>query len=329
MTKSAKAIQTLIFIVVVAASFFFSFARDVQKRVLMAADDHDRNYPTTLGLERMKEIVERETGGRIQIIIRPNAQLGSEKETIELTQIGIIDINRVSCAPMATFSPEMKVLSLPYLFRDGNHEFKVLDGEIGRELMDKLETRRLVGLTYYDSGARSFYNKLRPINKPDDLKGLKIRVQNNEVMIKLVETLGGSPDPIAFEEVYSAIQTGRIDGAENNFPSYDTTSHFEVAKYYSLDEHSRIPEIVLFNKQTWDSLSGADREIFRQAAAESQAFQKEKWLELEILSKEKVEKAGVKINTPDKAAFIEKVKPIHDEYRKQFGTLIDKIENTK
>ena len=235
MSKIGNIIQALIFAVLVAGACMLALGRDVPKRVLIATDDHAIEYPTTQGLVRIKEIIEEKSQGRIQVLIRPSAQLGSEKEAIELTQMGIIDINRVSCSPMAEFAPEFAVYSLPYLFRNAAHEWAVLDGPIGRGLLEKLAPRRLIGLAYYDSGARSFYNNVRPINSPDDLKGLKIRVQKSEVMIDLVRALGGQPDPIACEEVYSSIQTGRIDGAENNPPSYLTTNHYEVAKYYSLD----------------------------------------------------------------------------------------------
>ena len=330
MSKTSNAIQIVIFTLMVVGAFFFSFERGTPKNVLIATDDHAIDYPTTQGLVKIKEIIERETGGRIRVLVRPSAQLGSEKETIELTQMGIIDINRVSCSPMAEFAPEYAVFSLPYMFRDYAHQWAVLDGPIGQRMLAKLEPRRLIGLTYYDSGARSFYNKLKKIETPADLKGLKIRVQKNEVMIDLVKALGGSPDPIAFEEVYSAIQTGRIDGAENNYPSYYTTSHFEVAKEYTLDAHSRIPEIVLFSKKTWDALDDETQNIIRAAAKTSEAHQKKLWKDMVREAEKAVRAAGCKIYDPtpeQKKLFEQKVQPLYKKYGADFGDLIQEIKN--
>ncbi len=324
-----KFIEATIYVLLLALAVSFSLAPQVDKRVLIASDDHNAEYPTTKGLYKIKEIVERETGGALKVVVRHSAQLGSEKETIELTQMGIIDINRVSCSPMASFSPNMGVFSLPYIFRDSGHEWKVLDGAIGRELGRELERVGMVTLAYYDSGARSFYNKRRPINKPSDLEGLKIRVQKNPVMIDLVNGLGASATPMAFEEVYSAIQTGVIDGAENNPPSYVTTGHYEVAKYYSLDEHTRIPEIVLFSKKVWDRLPESEREIVARAARVSQDYQIELWKAKEEAGMKAVREAGNKVNVPDKQPFIDAVQPIYDKYAADLGGLIKRIQAVK
>jgi len=324
-----KFFEGIIYALIIALAVSFSLAPHVSKRVLIASDDHDAEYPTTRGLYKIKEIIERETGGALEVIVRHSAQLGSEKETIELTQMGIIDIDRVSCAAIVNFAPEMGVFSLPYIFRDSKHEWKVLNGEVGRELGERLNSVDLVTLTYYDSGARSFYNKHRPINSPADLKGLKIRVQQNPVMIDLVKALGASPTPMAFEEVYSAIQTGVIDGAENNPPSYVTTGHYEVAKYYSLDEHSRIPEIVLFSKKVWDSLPERERAIIAAAARESQSYQIGLWKAQETEGLKVLRAAGIKINTPAKQPFEDAVKPLYKNYGADLGTLIDRIKAVK
>lgn len=327
--KLSNILQLILCIALVAAGVALSFERRADKRVLMATDDHDIDYPTTQGLVKIKEIIEKRTNGRLRVIVRPGAQLGSEKETIELTQMGIIDINRVSCSPMAEFAPEFAVYSLPFLFRTREHQRHVLDGPIGRRLLGLLAQRRLIGLAYYDSGARSFYNNKRPINSPADLKGLKIRVQKSEVMIDLVKALGASPDPIAFEEVYSSIQTGRIDGAENNAPSYLTTSHFEVAKYYSLDEHARVPEVVIMSKSTWDALNAADQKLIAGAAHDSQAYQINLWIDFEVKAMKTVRAKGSKINRPAPALFEKMSRPLYDKYGAAFGNLIRKIRNTK
>ena len=321
-----KYVEIAIFALLVVATACFSLAPQVNKRVLIASDDHNAEYPTTQGLYKIKEIVERETDGQLKVVVRHSAQLGSEKETIELTQMGIIDINRVSCSPMASFAPEMGVFSMPYIFRSSEHEWKVLNGEIGRRLGKQLETRHLVTLAYYDSGARSFYNKHRPINSPADLKGLKIRVQKNPVMLSLVQALGASPVPMAFEEVYSAIQTGVLDGAENNPPSYVTTGHYEVAGYYSLDEHTRIPEIVLFSKKVWDTLPEEEHEIIKAAARESQDYQISLWKAKEEEGMKKVHENGNQVNSPDKQPFIDAVQPVYKEFAANLGDLIKEIQ---
>lgn len=321
--------KKFLFILIATLLLFAGCAKKQQTIVLKASDDHPFGYPTTEGLVYMKKIIEEKTAGRIKVEIYPSAQLGSEKETIENTQMGIIDINRVNCAPVAEFCKEMSVFGLPYIFRDEEHQWKVLNGPVGEKIASYLQKYNLIGLTYYDSGARSFYNKKRPIYKPEDLKGLKIRVQKSRVMIETVEILGGSPTPMAFEEVYSALQTGVIDGAENNIPSYQYTKHCEVAKYYSLDEHTRIPEIVLFSKKRWDTLSPSDRKIILEAAKESTKYQRKLWKEYVKKSLNEIKKAGCKINTVDKKAFQEAVKPLYKKYEKEFGELIKEIQNVK
>jgi len=297
--------------------------------VLKASDDHPMEYPTTQGLVEMGRIIEEKTGGRIKVQVFPSAQLGSETQTIENTQMGVLDINRVSCAPLSEFSKTMGVLSMPYLFRDYEHFRKVLDGPIGVEVGKDLEEKGLKVLAYYDSGARSFYNTKRPINTPADLKGLKIRTQKSQVMVDLVNALGAVATPMSFEEVYSSLQTGVIDGAENNAPSYLTTNHYEVAKNFSLNEHARVPDIVLISMKTWNKLSPADRKIVADAAKESEKKQSELWAKYEKESLDKVKAAGCKINTPDQTPFRELVKPMYDKYGAQFGDLVKRIQDVK
>jgi TRAP-type transport system periplasmic protein len=297
--------------------------------VLKATDDHPLDYPTTQGLIEMGRIIEAKTNGRIKIKVFPSAQLGSETQTIENTQMGTIDINRVSSAPLSEFSKKIGVLSMPYIFRDYAHFRKVLDGPIGVEAAKDLEPKGLKVIAYYDSGARSFYNTKRPINTPDDLKGLKIRTQKSQVMVELVNALGAAATPMSFEEVYTSLQTGVIDGAENNAPSYLSTNHYEVAKYFSLNEHARVPDVVLMSTKTWNKLSPADQKIVADAAKESEVKQSELWKVYEKQALDKVKAAGCKINIPDQAPFREKVKPMYAQYRSQFGDLIDKIQAVK
>jgi tripartite ATP-independent transporter DctP family solute receptor len=299
------------------------------KIVLRAADVHPLGYPTTEGLRFMAKQLERESGGRITMQIHPASQLGAEKETIEMTKLGTLDINRVSAAPLAEFCKELGVYSLPYLFRDSEHQWKVLGGPIGRDILDKLSGYGFVGLCYYDSGARSFYNSRRPIRTPADLRGLKIRVQKNKIMIDCVEALGASATPMSFEEVYSALQTGVIDGAENNPPSYLSESHYEVAKYYSLDEHTRIPEVVIASAKTWERLSPEDRALVKKAAEASVAEQRRLWDEYTQDAMAKLGKARVKINVPDKAPFRESTRKVYQRYRRDYGALAERIAGVK
>ena len=239
--------------------------RQSERIILKAADDHELSYPTTQGLMRMGKLLEDWTGGRITVVVYPLAQLGSERETIELTRQGIIDINRVNINPVTQIVPEFKAFALPYIFRDIGHMHEVVDGEIGRELMKTLESKDLVGLGFYDSGQRSFYNSIRPIRSLEDLQGLRIRVQKAEIMMDMIRALGAVPIPMSFEEVYTGLQTGIIDGAENNYPSWVTKGHFETARFYTQNEHSLVPEIILFSKLTWDRLSEQDRELILRA----------------------------------------------------------------
>lgn len=293
---------------------------------LRASDDHPLDYPTTQGLVYIAKAIEERTNGRIKMKIFPSAQLGSETQTIENTQMGTLDINRVSSAPLTEFSKKIGVFVMPYIFRDTAHFRKALDGPIGEEVSKDMEPQGLKIIAYYDAGARSFYNTKRPINTPADLKGLKIRTQKSQVMMELVNTLGASATPMSFEEVYTSLQTGVIDGAENNPPSYQSTNHYEVAKFYSLNEHARVPDVVLISMKTWNRLSPADRKILANAAKESEQVESRLWQEYEQKSLKTVEAAGCKINKPDQQPFRDKVKPMYDKYRADFGDLIDRIQ---
>jgi tripartite ATP-independent transporter DctP family solute receptor len=295
--------------------------------ILKAADDHELTYPTTQGLVKMGELLKEWTDGRIIVQIFPLAQLGSEKETIRLTIAGEIDINRVNINPLTQIVPEFKVFSLPYIFSDVDHMHKVLDSSIGRELLEMLEPYGLIGLGYYDSGQRSFYNSKRPINCIDDFSGLKIRIQKADIMTDMILALNAVPVQLAFEEVYTALRTGVIDGAENNYPSYITKGHFEVAKYYIQDEHSRVPEIVLFSMKRWTTLSPEDRELIIKAAEESVPYQRELWqLKVEEALIE-IKDAGCEIISDiDKEPFIKAMEPVYDKHAKEVLGWIERIQ---
>ncbi len=296
--------------------------------ILKAADDHELSYPTTMGLVRMGELLKEWTGGRITVQVYASAQLGSERETIEQTQLGAIDINRVNINPLTHIEPALKVLSLPYIFRDNEHMHAVVDGPIGKELMEKLESSGLIGLGYYDSGQRSFYNSVRPIKGIEDLEGLKIRVQKAEIMQDMVSAVGAEPIRLAFEEVYTGLQTGVINGAENNFPSWITKGHYEVAKYYTINEHVRTPEIILFSKKTWDRLNEDDRTLIRKAAEESVPYQRRLWKEKVEESVCKAIGAGCEIVAEiDRTPFVEAMKPVYEKHAADLGDYVERIRS--
>ncbi len=319
--------KLLIFVlVVVMVVGIFAMEKKGGVIILKASDDHHKGYSTVEGLYLMAKLVEDWTNGRIKIEVYPGAVLGGEKETLEQTQMGVIDINRVSVAPLSAIYPKFSVFALPYIFKSREHMWKVLESDIGQGMLHELKKVGLIGLAYMDSGARSFYTREKPILSPDDLKGLKIRTQKSPVMMDMVKAMGGNPVPMAFEEVYSALQTGVIDGAENNPPSYYETHHFEVAKYYSLDGHAMVPEILVMSLRTWNALSEQDRKIIQMAAIAAQELQRRLWLKDEQIALQKVKESGCKIYHPDKAAFIKAVQPVYKKYASKYMDLIKKIQ---
>jgi tripartite ATP-independent transporter DctP family solute receptor len=253
--------------------------------------------------------------GKLTIDIYPAEQLGSEQQCVELLQIGSLAITKVSAAVMESFVEDYKVFGLPYIFRSKEHAFKVFDGEIGQDLLLSTADKRLRGLCYYDAGSRSFYTIAKPIEHPDDLAGMKIRVMNSVTAVGMVRALGGSATPISWGELYTALQSGVVDGAENNPPSLYTSRHYEVCKYYSLDEHTTIPDVLVISQVVWDKLSEQEKEWIQQAADESAVLQRKLWAESEEESMAEVQKAGVQINRPDKQPFIDKVQPFLETYK--------------
>lgn len=296
-----------------------------QKITLRLADNQPDNYPTVVGDREFARLVKERTNGRIEIAVYPGAQLGDEKTTIEQVQLGSIDFVRVNAAPLTAFNKQLEVLSLPFLFSGSDHLWKVLNGPIGDQLLDSLKTAKMVGLTYYDSGARSFYNSKRPVARPSDLKGLKIRVQQADIFIEMVKVLGGSPVPMAYGQVYNALETGVVDGAENNYPSYYSTNHYKPAKYYTENRHTMTPEILVASQATWNKLSPDDQKIILQAAKESQAAQRKAWDELEAKAKKAVTDNGNTITQVDVAEWQKAVQPLYEKYGQQYKDLIEKI----
>jgi tripartite ATP-independent transporter DctP family solute receptor len=264
-------------------------------REFRAADTQTEDYPTVQALHYMGALIAERTGGRHQLKVFHSRQLGEEKETIEQTRVGAIDLNRTNVALIGNFIPAMNVLAMPFLFRSIEHMQKVLDGPVGREILDSFEPYGFVGLAFYDSGARSIYNGVRPVRSFADLRGLRIRVQQSELMKEMVRALGAEPIELPYGQVLTGLATHLIDGAENNWPSFVTTDHYKYAGYYSLTEHTMSPEVLVISLKAWQSLSADDQKIFREAALRSGQFMREKWRDLEEQSQRKAIAAGVTI----------------------------------
>ncbi len=325
-----KRFLAVLVLIAVAASTLPAAA--APQMVLRLGETHVADYPTTRGDMEFSRLVEERTGGRIRIEVYHGKQLGEEKAVIEQVQFGAIDFTRVSISPLAAFAPAFDALQMPYLYRDEDHMWKVLNGPIGEEFLNSLEPADFVGLCWYDSGARNFYNSRREIKSVADLKGLKIRVQESKLMMGLVSALGAVPTPMPFGEVYSALQTGVIDGAENNWPSYFSTSHYEVAKYFTLDGHTRVPEILIASKMTMDKLSKEDQDIIRQAAKDSMPYQIKLWKEYEKVSEEKVTAAGSIIThlSPEAvSAFQKAMEPLYSELKPELQEVVKKIREVQ
>lgn len=302
----------------------------VKAIVLRLAETHPADYPTTLGDMKFAELVKERSGGRIVIEVYPGSQLGQEKAVIEQVQFGAIDFTRVSVSPLAAFVPVFNALQLPYLYRSEDHMWKVLLGPIGKELFASLEPSGFVGVGWFEPGARNFYNSKRAVSKPSDLAGLKIRVQESELMVGMVQGLGAVATPMPYGEVYSGLQTGVIDGAENNWPSYESTSHYEVAKFYTVDGHTRVPEIIIGSKISMAKLSQADQDMIKQAALDAIPYQRKLWAEREKASEAKV-KAGGSIITviADKAPWQAAMKGLYDKQPAAVQYLVKRINEVQ
>ncbi|OMP32363.1 MULTISPECIES: TRAP transporter substrate-binding protein [Mangrovimonas] len=305
---------------------------DLQEhRVIKLGHGLDVNHSVHKAMEKMGEDLAQISGGKMQLEIYPSQQLGTERECLELLQIGSLDMTKVSSGVMENFSPNMKVFGIPFLFRDRAHSFEVLDGPIGKQLLDGGTKYWLKGLAYYDAGSRSFYTKDKPIHTPEDLKGLKIRVMESVTAIDMVKSLGGSPTPISWGELYTSLQQGVVDGAENNPPSFYLSRHYEVCKYYSLDEHTALPDVLLIGTHLWERLSDQEKEWLQEAVDKSVVYQRELWAEAEAEALREVQKAGVEIIRPDKTLFSDKVQGIYEQYKSnpEMYRLIQQIKETE
>lgn len=293
------------------------------------AHGHDTTHPVHAAMVFMAERLAEKSGGTMRIDIYTSQQLGTERETLELLQIGSLGMTKVSSSVLEGFAPSFQVLGLPYLFRDEEHRFSVLEGDVGRELLEGLERYRLRGLTYYDAGSRSFYTVRSPVHTPDDLAGLKLRTQESPIAVQMVRTLGGAATPISYGEVFTALQQGVVDGAENNPPSFQTSRHYEVAKYYSLDEHTAVPDLLLISLEVWEDLEPQQQRWLQEAADESAVLQKELWREATQEALRVVSDAGVEVIYPDKEAFLTKAAPLLDSFSRDpdVGPIVQRIRS--
>lgn len=280
----------------VAATLLFTAATTaVFAREFRAADTQSEDYPTVQALQRLSGLVEERSGGRHHVQVFHSRQLGEEKETLEQTRAGAIDINRSNVALLGTVAPAANVLAMPFLFRSVSHLQKVLDGPIGREILDSFAPYGFVGLAFYDSGVRSIYTSVRPIRSPDDLKGLRIRVQQSPQMADMIHALGAEPIALPYGQVKTGLATGLVDGAENNWSSFVTTDHYRYAGFYTVTQHAMSPDVLVMSQKAWTGLSAEDQALFRDAAIESSRFMRERWNDLEERSRKRAEAAGVTI----------------------------------
>jgi tripartite ATP-independent transporter DctP family solute receptor len=298
-------------------------------REFRAADIQEESYPTVQALLLMDKLVAERTGGRQRIRVFHSRQLGEESQTIEQTRAGAIDLDRINVAAIGDVAPALNILALPFLFRSIDHLYKVIDGPIGDDVLAAIEPNGFIGLTFYDSGARSIYTRSKPVQGLADLSGLKIRVQQSDLVIRMIKLLGAEPVALPYGQVLTALSAKLVDGAENNWPSFVTTGHYKVAQFYALTEHTMGPEVLVMSGRAWQELSDADRAIFRGAARDSSKYMREQWLSWEEQSKKQAAEAGVTvIGNLDRKPFEDATRSLRDEMRAdpKFGRLIERIQ---
>jgi tripartite ATP-independent transporter DctP family solute receptor len=305
------------------------------KIVLKASDVHPAGYPTVVAVENLGKKLEKATNGRLSVQMFASMQLGGEKEAIEQAQVGAIQFARVSVGALGPVVNDLNVFNLPYVFRNTAHMQKVIDGAIGQELLDKVtknEKAGLIGLCWMDAGARSFYNTKKPIKTIADLKGMKFRVMGNPMFVDMANSMGGNGVAMGYDQVFNALQTGVVDGAENNPPSFVFDNHFQVAKFYTLDEHLIVPEMLVFSKKTWDTLSPDDQALLIKFSREAQLEERQLWEKYEKEAIDKAKASGIQIvqvSDADKKAFQDAVKPVWDKYGTQFADVVKRIQEVK
>ena len=316
-------------VLMIMATVILSCSETNDQKILFFAHSLPTSHPVHKGILVMQEALNKNSGGKLKIKVFPDGQLGSEREALELLQIGSIAMTKVSASALSNFAPEYQITVIPYLFRDSEHLFKNLEGEVGEQLLESGTEYLLRGICFYDAGARSFYTKNTPVNSPDDLDGLKLRVQNDQMSVDMANTLGASATPMAFGELYTALQQNVVDGAENNIPSFVSSNHFEVCKYYIFDEHTMVPDVVIIGTKFWNELSEEEKGWLEDAAKESVAKQKQFWQETVVENMEMLKEAGVEFIYPDKEPFVKKSKPVMERLLKnpKLKPIIDKINS--
>ena len=297
--------------------------------ILRTAENQSADYPTSMALSYMGSLLDQWSDGELLMKLYAGGQLGDEKDTLEITIFGGIDLNRVNMSPLNSIVPETSIFALPFLFRSTAHMRAVVDGDIGNEILALLEPAGLIGLAFYDSGARSFYNNKHPIRTPSDLRGLKIRVQNSKLAVAMVKALGGNPTPMGFGQVYESLLLGTIDGSENNWPSYESTGHYEAAEHYSLTRHTMMPEVLVMSRHRWLKLSTQQQNMIMRAAKESVPFMREQWDKRVEISKSKVLAAGVMvIDAPNLGPFVAAMQPVYEKFAssEEMRALVKRIQ---
>ncbi|MCK5456654.1 MAG: TRAP transporter substrate-binding protein [Melioribacteraceae bacterium] len=322
-----KKISSLVLVLLTLIFFGCSAKSDV--KVIKLGHGLDGTHPVHKSMVFMSEELVKNSNGTMRIDIYPSQQLGTERECVELLQIGSLGMTKVSASVLEGFASSYTIFNLPYVFRDEDHLFSILDGEIGKEILMSSEKKLIRGVCYFDAGSRSFYTKEKPVNTPEDLTGLKIRTQESATSVKLVNTLGGSATPISWGELYTALQQGVVDGAENNPPSFYLSRHYEVCKYYSLDEHTAVPDVLIISTKVWGSLNAEEQGWFHAAVDAAVIYQRKIWKEASEDALKKVAEAGVEIIYPDKKPFEAKVVSLYEEYKTSDPDLYNLIKEIK
>ncbi|MCP5061225.1 MAG: TRAP transporter substrate-binding protein [Ignavibacteriae bacterium] len=333
MIKKSSFIKKIITLVVISlmSILLLSCGKVTGVKKLKIGHGLDQSHSVHKAMLFLAERAKEKSNGKLQISVYPSQQLGTERECVELLQIGSLAMTKVSASVLEGFAPIFKVFSLPYIFKNEEHKFNIFEGEIGKELLLSPQKYSLRGLCFYDAGSRSFYTKEKPIETPDDLVGLKIRTQESATSVRMVNAMGGSATPISWGELYTALQQGVVDGAENNPPSFYLSRHYEVCKYYSINEHTGVPDVLVISTVVWNDLTEQEQKWLQEAVDESYVHQKKLWKESTLESLKAVEAAGVQISYPDKTLFMEKVKPLIEEFKSEEAVynLIQKIKKVK
>ena len=309
-----------------------ALAASVSARDFRSADVHPTDYPTVEAVREMGKTLKEQSKDKFGIKVYPAGALGAERDTIEQLKIGGLDMMRINAAPLNNIVPETIAVSLPFLFKSTEHMRRVLDGPVGDEILKAMEAQGMVGLAFYDSGARSVYTVKKPVKTLADMKGIKLRVQQSDLFVAMVEAMGANPTPMPYGEVYTALKTGIVDGAENNWPSYESSRHFEAAKFYNVTEHSMVPEVLVFSKKVWDTLSKEDQAMIRKAAKDSVPYMRKLWDEREAKSRKVAEAGGAQLVTiADKKPFVDAMSQVYAKFADtpKLQDLVKRIRETQ